>query len=61
MDFYDVIVLNCDSYGNHRVSCVTQIMTHDLVLSNFYESRLSEERLYKEVKGSETRALHTTI
>ena len=61
LDFYDVIVLHCDSYESHRVSCVTQIMSHDLVMSNLYESWLSEERLYKEVKGPETRALHTTI
>ena len=61
MDFYDVIVLHCDSYMSHRVSRVTQIMSHDLVMSNLYESRLSEERLYKEVKGPETRALYATI
>ena len=46
---------------SHRVLRVTQIMSHDLVMSNFYESPLSEERLYKEVKGPETRALHATI
>ena len=61
LDFYDVIVLHCDSYMSHRVSRVTQIMSHDLVMSSLYESRLSEERLYKEVKGPETRALHATI
>ena len=46
---------------SHRVSRVTHIMSHDLVMSSLYESRLSEERLYKEVKGPETRALHATI
>ena len=40
---------------------MTQIVSHDLVMNNLYESRLSEERLYKEVKGPETRALHATI
>ena len=56
LDFYDVIVLHCDSYMSHRVSRVTQIMSHDLVMSNLYESQLNEERLYKEVKRPETRA-----
>ena len=60
MDFDD-IVLHCDSYMGQRVSRVTQIMSHDLVMSNVYESRLSEEHLYKEVKRPETRALHAII
>ena len=46
---------------SHRVLRVTQIMSHDLVMSNVYESRLSEEHLYKEVKRPETRALHAII
>ena len=46
---------------SQRALRVTQIMSHDLVMSNLYESRLSEESLYKEVKGPETRALHATI
>ena len=41
---------------SHRVSRVTQIMSHNLVMSSLYESQLSEERLYKEVKGPGTRA-----
>ena len=61
LDFYDLIVLHYDSYMSHRVLRVTQTMSHDLVMSNLYELRLSEERLYKEVKGPETRALHATI
>ena len=61
MDFDDVIVLHCDSYMSHRVLRVTQAMSHDLVMSNLYESRLSEERLYEEVKRPKTRALHATI
>ena len=36
-------------------------MSQDLFMSSLYESRLSEERLYTEVKGLETRALHATI
>ena len=58
LDFDDVIVLYCDSYMSHRVSRVTQIMSHDLVMCNLYESRLSEERLYKEVKRPGTRAMN---
>ena len=61
VDFDDIIVLHCDSYMSHRVSRVTQIMSHNLVMSNLYESRLGEEHLYKEVKRPETRALHATI
>ena len=61
MNVDDVIVLHCDSYMSHRVSRVTQIMSHDLIMSNLYESRLSEERLYKEIRGPETIALHATI
>ena len=61
MDFYDVIVLHCNSYIGCRVSRVTQIMSHELVISISYESRVSEERLYKEVKGPGTRAFHATI
>ena len=59
--FYDVVVLHCDSYMRHRVSHVTQTVSHDLVMSSLYKSRLIEERLYKEVNGPETRALHATI
>ena len=58
---YKVIVLHYDLYVGHRVSRVTQFMSHDLVMSILYESRLSEERLYKEVKEPGTRALHATI
>ena len=54
--FDNVIVLHCDSYMSHRVSRVTQIMSLDLIMSSLYESRLSEECLYTEVKGPETRA-----
>ena len=61
MDFHAVIVLHDDSYMSHRVSGVTQIMSQDLFMSSLYKSRLSEERLYTEVKGLETRALHATI
>ena len=61
LDFDDVIVLHCDSYMSHRVSRVTQIMSHDLVMSNLYQLRLSEEHLYKEVKRPRTSALHATI
>ena len=61
MNFYNVIVVHCDSYMSHRVLRMTQIMSHDLVMSILYESWLSEERLYKEATGPETRALHATI
>ena len=61
LDFYYVIVLHCNSYMSHRVSRVTQIMSHDLVMSILYESQLSDKCLYKEVKGPGTRALHATI
>ena len=40
---------------------MTQIMGRKLVMSIVYESWLSEECLYKEVEGPETRALHATI
>ena len=34
------------------------MMSQNLVMSILYESRLSEEHLYKEVKGPETRAMN---
>ena len=48
-------------FVSHRGLRGTRVVSHDLIMLFLYESRLSEERLYKQVKGPDTRALHATI
>ena len=46
---------------SHSVLGMTHLISHNLVIYNLYQSELSDERLYKEVKGPRIRALHATI